>query len=113
LYGALARGGEIDGVRVLRPETIDRARAEHSNGLDAVLQMRTRIGAGFFLPRPEDASWAPNPRAFGHGGAGGSYSHADPEARLGFGYTMNLMHTGAWLVDPRPQRLLAAAYASL
>jgi len=26
---------------------------------------------------------------------------------------MNLMHMGAWLVDPRPRRLLAATYASL
>jgi CubicO group peptidase (beta-lactamase class C family) len=113
LYGALARGGELDGVRVLRAETIDRARSEHSNGPDLVLLMPTRIGAGFFLPQPEDAAFMPNPRAFGHGGAGGSYSHADPEARFGFAYTMNLMHIGAWLVDPRAQRLLAATYASL
>ena len=71
------------------------------------------LGAGFFLPRPEDAAYMPNARAFGHGGAGGSYAHADPEARFGFAYTMNLMHMGAWLVDPRAQRLLAATYASL
>ena len=113
IYGALAQGGAIDGVRLLEAGTIERARAEHSNGADAVLLMPTRIGAGFFLPRPEDAAFMPNPRAFGHGGAGGSYSHADPEARFGFAYTMNLMHMGAWLVDPRAQRLLAAVYASL
>jgi CubicO group peptidase (beta-lactamase class C family) len=113
LYGALAQGGEVDGVGVLRPETIERARAEHSNGPDDVLLMPTRIGAGFFLPRPEDTAFLPNPRAFGHGGAGGSYGGADPEARFGFGYTMNLMHLGAWLVDPRVQRLLASTYASL
>ena len=72
IYGALAQGGAIDGVRILRPETIERARAPLSEGVDLVLQMPTRVGAGFFLPRPEDAEWAPNPRAFGHGGAGGS-----------------------------------------
>jgi CubicO group peptidase (beta-lactamase class C family) len=113
IYGALAQGGAQDGVRLLSREAIDRARTEHSNGPDAVLLMPTRIGAGFFLPRPEDAACMPNPRAFGHGGAGGSYSHADPEARMGFGYTMNLMHMGAWLLDPRAERLLAAVYASL
>jgi CubicO group peptidase (beta-lactamase class C family) len=112
IYGALACGG-ADGVVLLRPETIERARTEHSNGLDAVLQMPTRIAAGFFLPGESERACMPNPRAFGHGGAGGSYGHADPEARLGFGYVMNLMHMGAWLVDPRAQRLLAAAYASL
>ena len=66
-----------------------------------------------FLPGESERACMPNPRAFGHGGAGGSYGHADPEARLGFGYVMNRMHMGAWLVDPRAQRLLAAAYACL
>lgn len=36
---------------------------------------------------------------------------ADPESRMSFGYVMNLMHTRAWLVDPR--RLLAAVYGCL
>ena len=50
---------------------------------------------------------------FGHGGAGGSLGLADPEAGFGFGYVMNLMHTGLWLVDPRPRALLAALYEAL
>jgi CubicO group peptidase (beta-lactamase class C family) len=112
IYGALACGG-ADGHVLLGPDAIERARTEHSNGPDAVLLMPTRIAAGFFLPGEGERASMPNPRAFGHGGAGGSYGHADPEARLGFGYVMNRMHMGAWLVDPRAQRLLAAAYASL
>jgi CubicO group peptidase (beta-lactamase class C family) len=112
IYAPLANGGSAFGVRLLSREAIDRARAEHVNGKDEVLPLATRIGLGFFLPS-ESEPLGPNPRAFGHGGAGGSYSHADPEHRLSFGYAMNLMHTGAWLVDPRPRRLLAAAYACL
>jgi CubicO group peptidase (beta-lactamase class C family) len=112
IYGALANGGSIDGVRLLSREGVERARAEQVNGKDEVLPLTTRLALGFFLPTREEPL-GPNPRAFGHGGAGGSYSMADPEQRLSFGYVMNLMHTGLWLVDPRPRRLLAAAYGCL
>jgi CubicO group peptidase (beta-lactamase class C family) len=113
IYGALANGGALDGVRLLSKEAVERASAEQVNGKDEVLPVpATRLGLGFFLPTDAEPL-GPNPRAFGHGGAGGSYSMADPESRLSFGYVMNLMHTGLWLVDPRPRRLLAAAYASL
>ncbi len=112
IYAALANGGAIDGVRLLSRAAVERARSEQVNGKDEVLPLPTRLGLGFFLPTDEEPV-GPNPRVFGHGGAGGSYSLADPEHHLSFGYVMNLMHTGLWLVDPRPRRLLAAAYASL
>jgi CubicO group peptidase (beta-lactamase class C family) len=112
IYAALALGGEIDGVRLLAPESIERARTEQVHGPDRVLPLSTRLGLGFFLPTDQEPL-GPNPNAFGHGGAGGSYGHADPEHRLSFGYVMNLMHQGLWLVDPRPRALLAAAYDSL
>jgi CubicO group peptidase (beta-lactamase class C family) len=112
IYAALALGGEIDGVRLLAPESIERARTEQVHGPDRVLSLSTRLGLGFFLPTDQEPL-GPNPNAFGHGGAGGSYGHADPEHRLSFGYVMNLMHQGLWLVDPRPRALLAAAYDSL
>jgi CubicO group peptidase (beta-lactamase class C family) len=112
IYGALANGGAIDGVRLLSRAGVERARAEQVHGKDQVLPLTTRLALGFFLPTEEEPL-GPNPRVFGHGGAGGSFSMADPEHRLSFGYVMNLMHTGLWLVDPRPRRLLAAAYACL
>jgi len=112
IYAALAQGGELDGVRLLRPETIERARTQESLGDDKVLMMVSRIGLGFFLP-PAHEPLGPNPRTFGHGGAGGSLGVADPEARVGFGYVMNLMHTGRWLADPRPRALLDALYEGI
>jgi CubicO group peptidase (beta-lactamase class C family) len=112
IYAALANGGATQGVRLLSPEAIERARAEQAHGRDQVLPLVTRLCLGWFLPTA-DEPLGPNPRVFGHGGAGGSFSLADPENRLSFGYTMNLMHTGVWLVDPRPRRLLAAAYTCL
>jgi len=112
IYSALALGGEIDGVRLLSREGVDLARTEQVYGPDLILPVPSRLGLGFFLPTREEPL-CENPRAFGHAGAGGSYGHADPEAQLGFGYVMNSMHQGAWLVDPRPRALLAAAYAAL
>jgi len=111
LYGALARGGEVDGYRVLTPESIVRCHSEQASGPDEVLFISTRFGLGFMMSQP-GASLGPNPRSFGHPGAGGSLGFADPEARIGFGYVMNKMQAGL-LIDPRATTLIDAAYASL
>lgn len=112
IYGILATGGAAGSVHVLKPETIERARTEESYGPDAILPLVSRFGVGFSLPPAEEPT-GPNLQAFGHAGMGGSYGQADPEHRMGFGYTMNLMHTGAWLVDPRPRALLQGVYESM
>jgi CubicO group peptidase (beta-lactamase class C family) len=94
IYGALARGGEVDGVRILEKETIERAIEEQANGPDAVLGgLPMRFGLGFML-RQDLIPLSPNPRAFGHPGAGGSIGMADPDARVGFGYVLNNSQTG-------------------
>src|SRR5579863_9370899 len=111
IYGALARGGEVNGVRVFGPKEIERCYTEQSNGQDAVLPLTTRFSLGFMLSQPH-SKMGPNPRAFGHPGAGGSLGFADPDAKLGFGYTMNQMGLDP-LLDARPAALIAAAYASL
>ncbi len=91
VYGALARGGDVDGVHVLSSETIERANTEEAFGTDEVLApLVTRFGLGFFLTQPT-IPFGPNPRSFGHPGAGGSIGFADPDTRLGFGYVMNQM----------------------
>jgi CubicO group peptidase (beta-lactamase class C family) len=112
IYAALGNGGELEGVRLLGRDAIDAARVEQAYGKDLVLPLVTRMALGFMLG-PANEPLGPNPRSFGHGGAGGSLGMADPEARLGFGYVMNRMHTGVWLVDPRPRALLDALYSCL
>lgn len=113
IYTALSLGGELDGVHILSPEGIERARTEQVYGEDVILPMeKTRFGLGFSMP-PREEPVGPNFEVFGHAGAGGSYGQADPENRMGFGYVMNNMHSGLWLVDPRPRALLAAAYDAL
>jgi len=94
IYGALACGGEVDGVRILEPETIDRARTEQVSGPDATLgQLPMRYGLGFML-RSDFMPLSPSPNSFGHPGAGGSIGMADPDAGVGFGYVMNKMQMG-------------------
>ncbi len=112
LYGALATDGSLDGERVLSPEQIARANSEEAKGLDAVLKpMHSRFGLGFMLTQPM-IPFGPNPRSFGHPGAGGSIAFADPDARLGFAYTMNQMQAGLG-GDARGFALIGALYTAL
>jgi CubicO group peptidase (beta-lactamase class C family) len=113
VYGALACGGEVDGIRVLGPESIERARTEQANGPDAVLfGLPTRFGLGFSLPLQGTGFGSSSAAAFGCPGAGGSIGFADPDAHVGFGYVMNQMQT-VMPVDPRALRMIDALYASL
>lgn len=112
VYAALACGGTLDGVHLLSPEAIDRAREEMAQGLDVVTQTPGRVALGYMLPNP---TWpfSPNPRAFCHPGAGGAIGFADPEARLSFAYTMNRLGSGGIELDARARRLIDAVYAAL
>ncbi len=112
VYGILGAGGSAEAGRLLSRETIDRALTEQCGGPDALLPLHTRFGLGFMLSTPTE-KMGPSPRAFGHGGMGGSMAFADPDARLGFGYAMNEMHIGLWLIDPRAAALIAALYECL
>lgn len=103
LYAALV--GEVDGVRLLRPETLDAACSVQSEGGDAVLYLPTRFGLGFMLP-PALCPSAP-PSAFGHPGAGGSLALGDRARGIGFAYVMNRMSL-ATAGDPRADALVAA-----
>jgi CubicO group peptidase (beta-lactamase class C family) len=105
-YAALI--GEVDGVRLLSPETVAAATALRSEGPDRVILVPTRFASGFALP-PMLSLDAPD-TAFGHPGAGGSLGFADPASGLAFGYVMNQMQLGI-AGDPRSERLLSAAYA--
>jgi CubicO group peptidase (beta-lactamase class C family) len=111
LYGALARGGELDGVRLMSKDEIAKCSIEQSYGTDVVLTLSTRFSQGFMMSQPV-ASLGPNPKSFGHPGAGGSLGYADPEAKIGFGYTMNQMQIGL-MIDPRATAIIDAVYASI
>jgi len=99
-------------VRVLSREQIARANTEQAFGLDQVLApLHSRFGLGFMLTQPM-IPFGPNPRSFGHPGAGGSIAFADPDTGLGFAYVMNQMQIGL-AGDARGFQLVAAAYEAL
>jgi CubicO group peptidase (beta-lactamase class C family) len=95
---------------LVSPAVLAELTTEHVNGPDQVLQRPSRFGLGFQLTQPE-RPLGPNPRPFGHFGAGGSLGYADPDARLAFAYTTNQLDHG-WR-NPRNRALIDAVYASL
>ena len=103
IYAALANGGEIDGVRILFGKLIDELRTPAWEGVCDLTQRRFRYGLGFFLSSYPDRElgthFTPNPRSFGHPGAGGAIGFCDPEAHLAFSYSPNLMCAGAGIGD--------------
>jgi len=111
LFGALARGGELDGFRVLTEPTIDRANTIEADGEDIVLGRPTRFGLGFQLTIPGIRPLGPNPRAFGHYGASALVGFADPDEKLGFSYVCN--QAGRSWRDPRNIALIDAMYDSI
>lgn len=80
--------GEVDGVRILSQAAIDQAITEQCYRDDLVLLQPMRWGVGFMLSS-EQMPMGPNPRTFGHGGAGGSLAFADLDARASYAYVMN------------------------
>ena len=112
LYGALARGGELDGVRLLSAQGLANAVAVRFDGLDAAFQAPTVFGAGF---RRDAVGFGPHvgPGNFGHTGWGGSVAFADPARGLGFAFVTNHLLGFDDGVDPRRQRVLDAVYQVL
>jgi len=123
-YGAVASGGTLDGVS-LYPESITKAMAETQwNNTDWVRNSEFHTEDGSFgrnlqsgstgwLKHGIDAPMGGNGNTFGMPGAGGSMGFADPDLKLGFGYTQNSWHEDGHGMGPRYQALVDAVYASL
>jgi CubicO group peptidase (beta-lactamase class C family) len=107
LYGCLARGGEIDGVRILREQTVALGRGQLSVGPDVLTGRELRFGVGFEVA-PNPSALGPAADAFGHTGAGGSSHGAWPSLRTGFSFAMSELRPEN--DDGRARRLLAALH---
>jgi CubicO group peptidase (beta-lactamase class C family) len=108
LYASLVGDG-VDGVRTLQPATVTAATVEQVRGPDAVIIEETAFGLGFMLGSSFGAA---NPEtAFGHAGAGGSLSFADPSTGIAFGYVMNDLRFDPG-GDPRSESLVRATYVA-
>ena len=108
----ISLGGEADGVRLLKPETIDVIFDEQSNGVDLVLGVPMRFGIGYGLPSPESIPFIPEGRICFWGGWGGSVIVMDTDRRLTLSYVMNKMGPGI-IGSDRSAAYCAAVYSTL
>ncbi|MEN3284300.1 MAG: hypothetical protein V7607_5440 [Solirubrobacteraceae bacterium] len=111
LYGCLAQGGQIGGIRLVSESVLQRARVCLTSRRDPLTGDLDAFGLGFAL-QTSSHPFGPAADGFGHTGAGGSVHGAWPAARVGFSYCMNHLRDDV-AVDPRPQALLHALHASL
>jgi CubicO group peptidase (beta-lactamase class C family) len=94
VMSVVARGGQVDGVRLLGPETIDLIFREQQNGIDRVLGVPLRFGIGYGLPRLDMLPWLPDEKICFWGGWGGSMIVMDVGRRMTISYMMNKMGPG-------------------
>jgi CubicO group peptidase (beta-lactamase class C family) len=103
LYAACI--GQVDGIRLLEAETLEKASRTQARGEDLVTGYETHYGTGFQLPFPFRPMAGPG--SVGHYGMGGSVAFAHPELGFSFAYVMNQMLPSAQ-VDPRHAALVEA-----
>jgi CubicO group peptidase (beta-lactamase class C family) len=94
VMSAVARGGEVGGVRLLGPDTIDLIFREQQNGIDLVAGVPLRFGVGYGLPRLDVIPYIPDEKICFWGGWGGSMIIMDVGRRMTISYMMNKMGAG-------------------
>src|SRR6478609_3531528 len=109
VMSVVARGGEVDGVRLLGPETIDVIFREQLNGVDLVLGVPLRFGIGYGLPLADAVAYIPDEKICFWGGWGGSLIIMDLGRRMTVSYMMNKMGPGVVGSD-RSGAYVAAVY---
>ena len=96
---ALARGGELDGARVLSARAVRELRRPSDRGqIDRFVHLNVRYGQGVQLggPRNDVLGWGPfgrasSTRAFGHNGSNVAMAWADPERDVVLAYSSGRM----------------------
>jgi CubicO group peptidase (beta-lactamase class C family) len=112
ILSVIARGGQVDGVRLLRPETIELIFREQANGVDLVLGVPLRFGIGFGLPQLDTIPYIPDEKICFWGGWGGSIIMMDLGRKMTISYMMNRMGPGI-IGSDRSERYVQAIYAAL
>ena len=105
---ALSLGGEVDGVRLLSPETIDLVFDEQADGVDLVLGARSGSASATACER-RHVPYVPAGRTFFWGGWGGSMIIMDLDRRLTISYMMNRWRPGI-LGSDRAESYVRAVY---
>ena len=109
IQSAVACGGQVDGVRLLSPETIERIFEVQSDTVDRVLGMPLKLGVGYGLHMPQLLPFVPEGRVCFGTGAGGSMVIADVSRRMTIACVMNKM-AQCGVVGPGAAALVERVY---
>lgn len=94
ILSAISLGGTVDGVQLLRPETVERIFEVQVDGPDHVLAgHHIRFGLGYGLPSPA-IPFIPDGKIATWGGWGGSWETMNPDTGTTIAYVMNKMGPG-------------------
>jgi CubicO group peptidase (beta-lactamase class C family) len=117
-YAMLARGGELDGVRIVSEESTALFSTVSSQGRSAITP-EVALPGGLVIPPPFTCyalgyarnvpepgmppAFGPNVETFGHAGHGGQIGFADPVRRIGVGFVRSHLslspHFAAALIE--------------
>ena len=86
MYAALL--GEVDGVRLISPDTLDKVLAGTYSGVDQIMGFPTTWALGYSVGRIGTKA-GETPTVIGVGGIGGSYAYADTSTGVAFALTKN------------------------
>ncbi|MDB5716862.1 MAG: hypothetical protein JWM38_289 [Sphingomonas bacterium] len=111
LYAALACGGLLDGKRMIDEQALAAMITEQHHLPERLVGRHYHQALGVILNSPPVSYMGPNPRSFGHQGAGGAHGFGDPGARLGFAYAPSAFKNDPAV--PTRRRLIDAAFAAL
>lgn len=118
MYALLANDGELDGVRLLSPATVERFAQPTASGNNAVtavngndkaraVPMTYALGYECNVDTPDGPRLGPGAASYGHAGAGGQLGFCDPRTGIAIAYVRSHL-----TVEPRPwSALVDAVYA--
>jgi len=119
-YEMLLNGGELQGRRIISPQTVEALVARHRAGMyDQTFRHVMDWGLGFLINSPHYDPEMPygygpaaSPRTFGHGGSQSSVAFADPENALAVALVCNGT-PGEAAHQQRMSTILGAVYGDL
>ncbi|MGY0065299.1 serine hydrolase domain-containing protein [Streptomyces sp. QTS137] len=90
----ISRRGEVNGLRLLSPDTVDKIFDVQADGVDLFLGVPVRWGIGYALADPRTMPHMPTGTICFWVGRGGSIVMMDLDRRITFAYTMNRLGDG-------------------
>ena len=117
-YQMLAQGGQLNGVRILSPRTIEYVTRNFTGDrVDDYTGTIMHRGLGPHIRGTTETMRGlgalAHPSTFGHGGVGSSYCWADPASGVSFAFFSNARLDYANVHDPRMEILSNLAHAAI